>query len=437
MSRQALRIGISAPRSTGGSTGTVLPIVIAIALAIGCGQKGPPLPPLVLTPAAPADLVAERRGTMVDIRFSVPAANTDGSRPANVSRVDVYAFTGPATVAENEILKLGSRIATVQVKAPRDPNATIDPDDPASDLEPLSGPGLDQGAAARVAEELDAAALAAASSSSAGGSTPPAGGPPAVELPGSTDVLARSYVGVAINTRGRPGALSRRAAVPFVAAPPSPSAPVVSYDEKGVSISWTPGAGDATAPSLSPRFAYNVYDVPVAGDSDAPAATSAGGSVSTSAGSSVAGENRLTAKPLTDLRFVDSRIEWGARRCYTIRAVQSVGGLTVESEAPPPACTTLVDTFAPLAPSGLEAIASEGAISLIWDPTEAPDLAGYLVLRGQAGSGTLTPVTSSPIAEASFRDIVPPGERFVYAVQAVDTAGNVSSSSGRVEETAR
>jgi hypothetical protein len=130
-------------------------------------------------------------------------------------------------------------------------------------------------------------------------------------------------------------------------------------------------------------------------------------------------------------------VEWGVRRCYTVRVVESIDGLTVESDAPPPACTTLVDTFAPPPPSGLEPIASDGAISLIWDPGEAPDLAGYVVLRGPAGGGELTPITLSPIAEASFRDVVPSGGRFVYAVQAVDKAGNRSAPSDRVEETSR
>jgi hypothetical protein len=111
--------------------------------------------------------------------------------------------------------------------------------------------------------------------------------------------------------------------------------------------------------------------------------------------------------------------------------------LTVESDAPTPACATLVDTFPPPPPSGLEPIASDGAISLIWDPSEAPDLAGYVVLRGPAGGRELTPVTPSPIAEASFRDVVPSGGRFVYAVQAVDKAGNRSAPSDHVEETAR
>src|SRR6267378_4772577 len=61
-----------------------VPLVVALfaaALAAGCGKKGPPLPPLLKLPAPPADLTAERRGSKVDLQFTVPGANTDGSRP--------------------------------------------------------------------------------------------------------------------------------------------------------------------------------------------------------------------------------------------------------------------------------------------------------------------------------------------------------------------
>jgi hypothetical protein len=85
---------------------------------------------LVRLPVAPSDLTAARRADMVDLQFTVPNANTDNTRPANVTRVDVYAFTGPATVSEAEILSAGTRVASIPVKAPRDPDATFDPDDP-------------------------------------------------------------------------------------------------------------------------------------------------------------------------------------------------------------------------------------------------------------------------------------------------------------------
>src|SRR5207249_11849114 len=65
-------------------------VVSAAALCVACGKKGPPLPPLNQLPAAPTALVAERRGSTVDVRLIVPATNTDGTRPADLTRVDVY-----------------------------------------------------------------------------------------------------------------------------------------------------------------------------------------------------------------------------------------------------------------------------------------------------------------------------------------------------------
>jgi hypothetical protein len=136
-------------------------------------------------------------------------------------------------------------------------------------------------------------------------------------------------------------------------------------------------------------------------------------------------------------RFVDPRVEWDAERCYRLRAVEVVEGFGVESEASPTACVTMKDTFPPLAPSGLEAGSSDGAIRLVWDPNKEPDLAGYLVSRASPADLKMVPLTRSPIQETAFTDTVPSGSRYVYVVQAVDKSGNVSQPSERKEETAR
>jgi hypothetical protein len=145
----------------------------------------------------------------------------------------------------------------------------------------------------------------------------------------------------------------------------------------------------------------------------------------------------LTDVPLVDARLVDKRIAWGTERCYALRAVKTIGGLTVESDTSPPACEKLADTFEPAPPTGLIAVASEGAINLIWDPSDEKDLAGYLVLRAVAPADTPTRVTPMPIQETTFKDTVRAGLRVVYVVEAVDKAGNVSMPSNRVEEAAR
>jgi hypothetical protein len=148
----------------------------------------------------------------------------------------------------------------------------------------------------------------------------------------------------------------------------------------------------------------------------------------------------LNPVPLARLSFTDP-VEFGVTRCYTVRAVRGAGADATPGEASPPACVTPVDTFPPAAPRSLAAVATEGAISLIWEPGVDRDLAGYLVLRGDAPGDTLQPLTPMPVPDARYRDdAVTPGARYVYAVVAIDSrfpVPNVSAESNRVEEAAR
>lgn len=407
----------------------VAAVLAAAALAGACGKKGPPLPPLVKLPVAPAEFAAERRGDTVSLEFKAPAANTDGTRPANVDRVDVYAYTGPSTVTDDQILKHGTRVGSVAVKRPVDPNAAETPEE-SDETAPVEGAGLDQGAIGRVEETLTTASLAPIDLAKDAPRVPkdvdvfgPLLGPP-------PSIASRTYVSLGINTHGKKGPLSARAAVPLMAPPAPPSAPAIVYDETAITVSWSPSpsvsASEGVLPShpiggALPTFGYLVYEEP-------PAPAKPGAAV---------GATRLTKSPIAATEYVDKRVVWGVARCYGVRAVESIGPLSVESAAAPSACTTPVDTFPPAAPTGLTAVASEGAISLIWQANAERDLAGYLVFRGVAPSADLTPVTTAPIEDTTFRDSVQPGVRYVYAVRAVDKAGNVGPFSSRVEETAR
>lgn len=422
-------------------------VLLAAALASACGKKGPPLPPLIRIPVAPAELTAVRRGDTVDVQFTVPAVNTDGTRPANVERVDVYAFTGP-DIRDDELSKLEPKIASVPVKAPRDPNQTVEEDEPTEDMEPPEGAGLDQGAKASLQERLTAASLI----------------PPDVARKGSRRILtaderplpllgpppvvpSRTYVAVGFSANGRKGPMSRRAAVPLMSPPPPPAPPTITYTETAITVTWMPpaGLGQVQQPAAGqvqqpaaeevlpatligvtpPALTYNVYE-----------ALREPTSASPDTGAPKPGGTRLTGSPVSDPTYTDNRIVWGAERCYDVRTVETIGGLSIESDAPPPACATLVDTFPPAAPKGLTAVPGEGAISLIWQPNDEKDLGGYLVLRGVAPD-TLEPMTPSPIQETTFRDTVAAGGRYSYVVKAVDNAGNQSDPSNRADETAR
>jgi hypothetical protein len=185
---------------------------------------------------------------------------------------------------------------------------------------------------------------------------------------------------------------------------------VVTWDETAITVAWDESMESEELPDA--HLSYNVY---------------APGEV----------ETRLTEQPIEDARFVDKRIEWGTERCYVIRAVQVVDSLPLESDASPSTCVMLTDTFPPAAPVGLNTVAADGAVNLIWDPNSESDLAGYVVSRAIAPDSSLVSITPSPVLETTFRDTVPAGARVMYAVQAVDKAGNVSPMSAPVEETAR
>jgi hypothetical protein len=403
--------------------------VVALIIMAACGKKGPPLPPLVKLPSAPAEFTAERRGGAVDLQFIVPSANTDNTRPANVSRVEVYAITAREALTEDQIVKHGTRVGSVSVKTPRDPDNTIEEDEPAADMEPPEGKGLDQGVVARFSEELTREMLVPVTPvpDRKTRGAPPAGEAVGPLLPPRPQPLSRTYVAVGLSARDRKGAFSRRLAVPLVSPPPPPRQPVVVYDEKAITVTWDPvgpGAavqapptnGDLPSTAIGyarPKISYNVYDA-----SAKPAPV------------------KLTRTPTADQTYTDARIVWGEERCYTIRAVESLSDLTIESDAPSATCVTLRDSFAPAAPANLQSSPGEGAVSLIWDPNGESDLAGYIVLRGDSAA-TLAPITPAPIQETTFRDQVAAGRRFTYAVKAVDKAGNQSGLSKTVEEEAR
>jgi len=96
------------------------------------------------------------------------------------------------------------------------------------------------------------------------------------------------------------------------------------------------------------------------------------------------------------------------------------------------------DTFPPAAPKGLAAVASPGVINLIWDANHEADLAGYLILRGEAPGDTLQPLVKDPIKETRYADrTAQPNTRYVYVIVAVDKTGNRSAPSNRVDEAAR
>ena len=438
-----------------------------LSLAAGCGKKGPPLPPLQVTPARVEDLKVRRLGNDVYLSLTVPDKNSDGKSPADIATVDLLALTGEpvdragrslsgrdlgleatlvgkieiAPPPEPESDKARERREKAEAEAKQRGEAPPPPPPP-----PPPDPRPKQGEKVTFVETLTPALAANPYVPRIGKPLPPpkvtreVDPNPMPVMAKEVQPLRRVYTVAGRSKKGRLGPVSARIGVPFEDLPPVPPQPVATYTDKAITVKWEAPAGarlsiqQAAEPEslpvrllfpVSTPHTYNVYDrgaaSPDAGSPKMPAP--------------------LNDTPLSTLSFEDPRVSFGVERCYVVRTVESASPLiTVEGDPSPPVCVTPADTFPPSPPASLAAVGSEGAINLIWEPSADADLAGYIVLRAEAGAGQLAAITPSPIRETTYRDTaVKSGTRYVYAVVALDNATpqNVSVESNRVEETAR
>ena len=424
----------------------VAPLLLTAA-ALGCGMRGPPLAPLVFVPDAVTSFEARRLDHEVHIRFDVPSENTDGTSPADLERVEVYAVTTQPDVTRPSVFVLEEWLesATLIESLWIDDSTGESSDDPA---EAVTGIGrAQQGQEVAFIEVLtpevrvpvsittdlsdDSAADDQLESDDAS-AVAPLVSPPLPVPP------RRTYLALAVSTRGRESAASRRVAVTLGPPPSAPALPTVTYTESEFLLEWSAPPA-ARLPIQEPPADGVLASQPIV--EVGAATTYAVYAVESEA--TVDAQKRLmplNISPIAVTSYVDTGMTFGVRRCYVVRAIDTIDSLEVEGPGSAPACVVPVDTFAPQAPVGLAAVASADAISLVWDPGSETDISGYLVLRGTAPGATLDRLTPEPIEETTYRDVnVETDQLYVYAIQTVDNATppNASPPSEEVTERAR
>jgi hypothetical protein len=427
-------------------------LAVAVLLGAACGKKGVPIPPRIRIPAAVETITAARLGNDVYVTVTVPATNIDKSIPADISRIDIYGYTGTIAPTPLRWAQLGTVVGTIpvaEIPEPEDDEPLVIPTVP-----PPSGDAL-PGSPVTILDRLTADEFVQ------GQVFVDPRLPALPPLPGAAPppmVLRRYYLAIPFNRRNRPGPPGAQAEFVLTQLPDPPSGLRAAYSPGGVTVSWDPSGGligflldrvlpPEPAPFLAapvigaaaqvvpdtavPRgpTTYNVYRevspdplmLPLAGTRppwSAPLPVP------------------MTPPPGAATSVTDI-VEFGRTHCYAVRAQRGM----VLSEATPRTCFTPIDVFPPAPPAGLAAVPTEGGISLIWEPNAELDLGGYLVLRREPGGATLRQLTPAPVMETRYRDTaVQPGRQYIYSVVAVDTQlplPNTSLESERVTETAR
>jgi hypothetical protein len=424
--------------------------VALLVVAAGCGKKGPPLTPIVRMPVAVATLTPKRVGTEVYVTFTVPAQNIDTSKPASISRVELYAATSLTVPPRARFLEIATRVGSIPVAPaadPADPGAEMPPYDPKV--------GALQGAAVTVRDQLTDEALQPRELTVLAEErrAVPAG----ITVVAAPRVLRRFYVAIPFNHAGQAGPPSAIVELPLTPLPDPPTGLVVTQTPLAAALAWDASGGligwlmnRATPLELSPLGEPPIVATvaPVTADLP-PGPTSYNVYRELAPDPLVLPDPRtavmpwnapppvpLNPAPLAVLTFADPLTYDERERCYTVRAVRG----TIESVPSSRECIAAVDIYPPAPPSQLRAIAGDGFINVTWAPNDEPDLGGYIVLRAAAGDATLLQLTPTPLPDTRYSDrAVTPGVRYTYVVRAVDSrvpAPNLSDPA-EVSETAR
>jgi len=262
---------------------TLLVLLVAGVPLWGCGVKGPPLAPLIVVPVSVTEQEIRRFGGEVHLGFTLPTRNQDGTEPADLLRVDVYAMTTQPRLQPDRRLDLeefeeaATLVTSVEVRSQETPLA-VDPTGEEVDPRPGQGFPID------VTETLAAATLVPVDpwederddgddedddedhdETSESPVRFPLMTPP---LPGP---LQREYVVVSVSGRGHESE-APRVVVPLVEAPAPPPAPTLTYTEAVIELVWELPPGVRAA--VQPPTTATTSTTGVGGSATVPAAPS-------------------------------------------------------------------------------------------------------------------------------------------------------------------
>ncbi len=139
--------------------------------------------------------------------------------------------------------------------------------------------------------------------------------------------------------------------------------------------------------------------------------------------------SKLSPEPVPQTAFQDVAVLNQVEYTYKVQAVRRLGGELLAS-GDSPLRTARPEKLTPPPPLlGLLAVPTSQGVELRWQPSPAPDLAGYRLYRRSPGEGQARRLTPELLTKPYFVDSrVQPGQTYYYYVTAVDNSPRANES---------
>lgn len=220
-----------------------------------------------------------------------------------------------------------------------------------------------------------------------------------------------SYRVAAYGPRGRPGAFSEVVSHAWGVLPRTPGLLTAQAGDREVQLSWSEVTTLEDGSPLKDLAGYLVYRRTPQDD-----------------------WQRLTPDPLSVSRFHDVAVANEVEYTYKVRAVRQLGSYLLVSRDSPETRALPRDLTPPPPPLNLVAVPTARGVELRWEPSPAPDVAGYRVYRRRAGEAQPQLLTPKLLKQTYFVDTqAAKGQSYYYTVTAVDDSARANESPSSAE----
>jgi hypothetical protein len=369
-----------------------------------------------MVPATTTDLEVAQRGTQLQFAFSYPAVTIGGLPLPGLEAVELWRLTrplqpqpevdeeGPEGVAEEE-----ESIEVVPAEEEPPPDEPATPSSPFLFQRPVAEEEVQAEnriqvdpreflALAALELRIEGAELQAAINGDRVLLRLPLGELPPEETPEEERDIELFAV-ISISSRGLSSELSNLATILPRTPPPPPSQLDTRPSDNGIELVWR---------ADEPPLGFNVYRRDAA--------------------------SRAYGEPLAELEpdalaYFDRTARFETRYVYSVTSV-ALDEPLVESALAVEHEVDYQDRYPPVPPTGLIVFAEPGRVRLLWEPSPADDLAGYLIYRQGEGGAGFERLRAEPGLELEYEDTaVSSGRGYSYYVSAVDLSGNESEAS--------